>query len=697
MEKSNDKFNPEKGKKTKSMDFKTWWNNKALPTMSKLGNQRHLSAIRDAFGTMIPLIIAGGIGLLIDAIIFGGAGSGKVSLLGLFARAAGYSWDSIGGLFADTSTSWGKASSIGALAFGQIQIATIGAMSLYFAFLLGYFLVLSRNYKSPVIAGLASFAGFIIASMGQVSFFMDSKGLFTALIIGIATTELFVWFGNMKKLEIQLPAGVPPAVGKSFAVFLPMVFTLSIIGIFNILFLAPAIALPNIGFEVEQWNTFVSSGNLWDPKLGANVTLNSFADFLYSTYGVEIFAKLPNGSWDLATKGTGWTIIFGQAVLKAVETAISNFGVGDQSAMEAWFASFDPKNADGLMTQTGWNSLGQFILAKGGNFGGTISGNKGIEYLSANMFFSTNAAGEAFLTVSLRYVTVPIASNAFGFGAAIYRFFTSWFIGFATGNGGLGLAVLYVFFISFFWFFGVHGSNIMAAIFEPIWWMIIGVNTALISAGLSARTNLNDQVGIFGKPFFDIYMNIGGSGATLGLLIMVLILSRRRELKEVSKYALPAGCFNINEPVIFGFPLVLNPTYIVPFILSPMTAMLIGWVATGPLHIVNVVYVTVPWTTPWFLGAILATVDPMAVLIALICFAVSTAIWIPFILLDNYTYYRKLKKTDPVAYEEEMKYLHDKEYRNQVKAEAKAEKQKAKEELKKAREAKKAAQHAAKK
>ncbi|GAA6238253.1 MAG: hypothetical protein SPLM_03750 [Spiroplasma phoeniceum] len=99
MEKSNDKFNPEKGKKTKSMDFKSWWNNKALPTMSKLGNQRHLSAIRDAFGTMIPLIIAGGIGLLIDAIIFGfgGAGSGKVSLLGLFARAAGYSCYSIGG------------------------------------------------------------------------------------------------------------------------------------------------------------------------------------------------------------------------------------------------------------------------------------------------------------------------------------------------------------------------------------------------------------------------------------------------------------------------------------------------------------------------------------------------------------------------------------------------------------------------
>ncbi|AOX43415.1 PTS system, cellobiose-specific IIC component [Spiroplasma sp. NBRC 100390] len=696
MEKNNDKFTPDKVKKEHKVAFKTWWNNKALPTMSKLGNQRHLSAIRDSFGTMIPLIIAGGIGLLIDAIIFGGAGSGKVSLLGLFARAAGYSWDSIGALFADTTTSWGKASQIGALAFGQIQIATIGAMSLYFAFLLGYFLALSRNYKSPVIAGLASFAGFIIASMGQVSFFMDSKGLFTALIIGIATTELFVWFGNMKKLEIQLPAGVPPAVGKSFAVFLPMVFTLSIIGVFNILFLAPAIALPNIGFEVEQWNTLVSSGNLWNANMSGNVTLNNFANFLSSTYGVEIFQKI-NGGWDFTAKGAGWAMIFGQADITAVQAAFGNFGVGNQATMEAWFANFDPKNAGGLMSSTGWNSLGQFILAQGGNHGGIIGGNKGIEFLSANMFFSTNAAGEAFLTISERYVTVPIGANAFGFGAAIYRFFTSWFIGFATGNGGLGLAVIYVFFISFFWFFGVHGSNIMAAIFEPIWWMIIGVNTALISAGLSARTNLNDQVGIFGKPFFDIYMNIGGSGATLGLLIMVLILSRRRELKEVSKYALPAGCFNINEPVIFGFPLVLNPTYLAPFILSPMTAMLIGWVATGPLHLVNVVYVTVPWTTPWFLGAILATVDPMAILIALICFVVSTAIWIPFILLDNMTYYRKLKKTDPVAYEEEMKYLHDKTYRNQVKAEAKAEKNQAKIDLKKAREAKKAEHRSAKK
>ncbi|AGM24663.1 PTS sugar transporter subunit IIC [Spiroplasma chrysopicola] len=681
MDNEKGKFKAQKEHKL-SKGFKTWWDNKALPVMSKLGNQRHLSAIRDSFGTMIPLIIAGGLGLLIDAIIFGGAGSGKISLLGLFARAAGYAWDDIGPLFNNLETSWGKASQIGALAFGQIQIATIGAMSLYFAFLLGYFLALSRNYKNPTIAGLASFAGFIIASMGQVSFFMDAKGLFAALVIGIVTTELFVWFGNMKKLEIKLPDGVPPAVGKSFAVFLPMTFTLGIVAVLNIIVLAPAIARPDWGWEIESWNTLVSNKNLWSSAIGDNVKLKTFADFLYQTYHLELFARDITGAWDFSQTGADWAGIFGTATISQIESLMNTgFGLGNEAVMKEWF-----NNLTTAMSGKGTNAFGQFLLSLNGQ---TIAGNKGIDSIVANFFFSTNANGEAFLTVAERYATVPIGSSSFGIGAAIYRFFTSWFIGFATGNGGLGLAVAYAFFISFFWFFGIHGSNIMGAIFEPIWWMIMGVNTALISSGLPARTNLNDQLGIFGKPFFDIYMNIGGSGATLGLLIMVLVLSKRRELKEVSKYALPAGCFNINEPVIFGFPIVLNPTYFAPFILSPLLAMLIGWLATGPMHIVNVVYVTVPWTTPWIIGAVLATVDPMAILVALICFVVATAVWIPFILLDNSLYFRKLQKTNPAEYEEEMRYLKDKAYRNSVKEKAKAEKAAAKAELKTLHEAKK--------
>ncbi|WP_236682152.1 hypothetical protein [Spiroplasma eriocheiris] len=280
------KFRPDKKINFQVQNFKNWWNSKALPTISKIGNQRHFSAIRDSFGTMIPLIIAGSIGILINAIIFGGAGSNKISLLALFAKAGNPNWDWNASAFEWPTKAWADASQIGGLAFGYINIATIGAMSLYFSFLLGYFIALSRNFKQPVMAGLASFAAFIVACMGQVAFFMSAQGLITALIVGLFTSELFIWFGNMKKLEVKLPSGVPPAVGKSFAVFLPMTFTLASVALVNICFLAPAIA--TTGWSVDTWQNLVISsyqgGSIWQPSFG-NFTIsgNDFLEWVTKT------------------------------------------------------------------------------------------------------------------------------------------------------------------------------------------------------------------------------------------------------------------------------------------------------------------------------------------------------------------------------------------------------------------------------
>lgn len=123
--------------------------------------------------------------------------------------------------------------------FAPINSATVGAMSLYVAFLVGYFIGVSRNFKQPIMAGFAGLASFIVITMGQFTFFSDAKELFSAIIAGFAGSELLVLFSRFKKLELKLPAGVPPAVSKSFAVFVPILFTLVIVAIVNTIVWAP--------------------------------------------------------------------------------------------------------------------------------------------------------------------------------------------------------------------------------------------------------------------------------------------------------------------------------------------------------------------------------------------------------------------------------------------------------------------------
>ncbi|KAF5279606.1 hypothetical protein FQR65_LT15354 [Abscondita terminalis] len=223
--------------------------------------------------------------------------------------------------------------------------------------------------QQAILTGLISISAFMLAGMGEVAFFMDAKGLLGAILFGLIASELFIKLCSVRALNIKLPDGVPPAVGKSFAVFLPAVITLAVIGVGNAIFLTIAIVEPDSGFIV-------------------------------------------------------------------------------------------------------------------------------------------------------------------------------------TGNNQLTLA-----------------ADATA---------VEGINTALVnSLGYDAAAATGDM-GVFTKPFFDSYMYVGGSGSTLGLLIMTLAVSKRRELKEVSKYAAPAGVFQINEPVIFGYPMVLNGMYAIPFIFAPILNLLVG-------------------------------------------------------------------------------------------------------------------------
>jgi PTS system cellobiose-specific IIC component len=137
------------------------------------------------------------------------------------------------------------------------------------------------------------------------------------------------------------------------------------------------------------------------------------------------------------------------------------------------------------------------------------------------------------------------------------------------------------------------------------------------------------------KPFNVLFGGLGGFGCTLGLIAAILLFSKREDERAIAKLALPAGIFEINEPVIFGLPIVMNPVYMIPFILAPVLGSTIGYLATK-IGIMPITYIDVPWVTPPFINAFLATGGSFtAVLVQFVAFAAIVMLYAPFVRISN--------------------------------------------------------------
>lgn len=133
---------------------------------------------------------------------------------------------------------------------------------------------------------------------------------------------------------------------------------------------------------------------------------------------------------------------------------------------------------------------------------------------------------------------------------------------------------------------------------------------------------------------FDLYVWIGGAGSTLLLILAVLAFSKREDERAVAKVSLVPGIFNINEPMMFGMPIVLNPIYIIPFILAPLVMVSIAY---GVLSLgwVSPVAVQTTWAMPPFLNAIIATIDWRSVILQIVNMVVGFLIYVPFVIASN--------------------------------------------------------------
>lgn len=227
----------------------------------------------------------------------------------------------------------------------------------------------------------------------------------------------------------------------------------------------------------------------------------------------------------------------------------------------------------------------------------------------------------------LNYFVSLIAPN--GLNELIYQLIQA-----PLSNLGANIwAVLLIAFLSnLLWVLGIHGPNTLAAVRDPIF----------TPMGLQNLDYIAEHGTTWGVPYpinwgsmNDAFGNYGGNGMTLGLLIAIFFFSKRADYKNISKLSIAPGLFNINEPVIFGLPIVLNPIMIIPFILTPLVNILVGYFFVS-LEIIPPVGYTVPWTTPGPLIPFLGTGGNIgALLVGFLCLGVSVLMYTPFVLASN--------------------------------------------------------------
>ena len=202
---------------------------------------------------------------------------------------------------------------------------------------------------------------------------------------------------------------------------------------------------------------------------------------------------------------------------------------------------------------------------------------------------------------------------------------------FLSMSQGLGSVIIITACVSIFWFFGLHGSNVLAPVLDGIYKTALAENTNIYNATQS----ISELKYIWTRGSFDAYAWMGGAGCTIALIIAIFIFSKREETRAVAKLSAPMGLFNINEPVVFGLPIVLNPVYLIPWVLVPTVLVIIAYVATS-IGLVPPVFLEVPWVMPPVLYAWFATgFSFSAALLALFNLAVGIAIWSVFVIIAN--------------------------------------------------------------
>ncbi|MDT2573254.1 PTS cellobiose transporter subunit IIC [Enterococcus raffinosus] len=200
-----------------------------------------------------------------------------------------------------------------------------------------------------------------------------------------------------------------------------------------------------------------------------------------------------------------------------------------------------------------------------------------------------------------------------------------------TGLGSsLPATLLALFLVQFLWFFGLHGQIIVNSVMDPIW------NTLMLD-NLEAYKAGDPLPHIISKPFMETFtVGLGGSGMTLAVVILMAFVLKKKQYRDVGRLALAPGIFNVNEPAIFGLPIVLNATILIPWVLAPLVVTTINYLVMAAGIVPPPTGVSVPWTVPIVASGILATNSWLGGALQVLDFIIVGFIWYPFLrILDK--------------------------------------------------------------
>ena len=184
------------------------------------------------------------------------------------------------------------------------------------------------------------------------------------------------------------------------------------------------------------------------------------------------------------------------------------------------------------------------------------------------------------------------------------------------------LAIAYII-QGIFWFFGINGSNITSPIFTPILTALTLENQAAFAAGAALPNVIN-------REFDSFFVTYGGGGSTLSLLIAMFLFCNSARVRDIAKISIIPGIFGINEPVIYGLPMVLNPIMVLPLIFTPVVNIAVAWFAMSTGLVPPCNGIMLPFSTPPIISGFLLC-GWQGALLQLMLISLGVAIYLPFI------------------------------------------------------------------
>ena len=221
-----------------------------------------------------------------------------------------------------------------------------------------------------------------------------------------------------------------------------------------------------------------------------------------------------------------------------------------------------------------------------------------------------------FLCVALCFAVVNyLISECFKVQSMQHLFMKAMEMIFMRRHRSYSSGLLFIILAGIMWWFGIHGNNVLDQVATDMFAAIIPGETV-------------------SKSFMDVFVNMGGTGCTLGLLFALMFFGRRSTSKHLAGMALLPGIFNIGELVVFGFPVIYNPFMLIPFILAPTLCFTNAFLLTQAGFVPQVVN-PVAWTTPALMGGYIATGSYKGMFVQLMNILISAACYAPFVVMNE--------------------------------------------------------------